>query len=139
MTSTPATGTLSERNLRVLIADENKDALRVLHEVLAGLGHDVTPYAVSVHEAAELIAREDPQLAIVVMHHDEEWPRPAGRDGVNRPRPPALPEFFFGDAEAAALQNLRVAFEIAVFVVDIIDRQACAACDKLGGIGRHAV
>jgi AmiR/NasT family two-component response regulator len=72
MTSTPATGTLSERNLRVLIADENKDALRVLHEVLAGLGHDVTPYAVSVHEAAELIAREDPQLAIVVMHHDDE-------------------------------------------------------------------
>jgi AmiR/NasT family two-component response regulator len=72
MTSTPATGTLVERNLRVLIADENQDALRKLHGVLAGLGHDVTPYAVSVHEAAELIAREDPQVAIVVMHHDDE-------------------------------------------------------------------
>jgi AmiR/NasT family two-component response regulator len=72
MTSTPATGTLGERNLRVLIANENKDALRELHEVLAGLGHDVTPYAVSVSEAAELIAREDPQVAIVVMHHDDD-------------------------------------------------------------------
>jgi AmiR/NasT family two-component response regulator len=72
MTSTPSVGTLSERNLRVLIADENKEALRVLHSVLAELGHDVTPYAVSVQEAAELIAREDPQVAIVVMHQDDE-------------------------------------------------------------------
>jgi AmiR/NasT family two-component response regulator len=72
MTTTPATGTLGERNLRVLIADENKDALHTLHEVLAGLGHEVTPYAVSVSEAADLIAREDPQLAIVVMHQDDE-------------------------------------------------------------------
>jgi len=72
MTSTPAVGTLTERNLRVLIADEDKDALQRLHEVLAQLGHDVTPYAVSVLEAAELIAREDPQVAIVVVHHDDE-------------------------------------------------------------------
>jgi response regulator NasT len=64
--------TITETNLRVLIADENESALRRLHEVLAGLGHDVTPYAVSVSEAAELIAREDPQVAIVVMHHDDE-------------------------------------------------------------------
>jgi len=72
MTSTPAVGTLSERNLRVLIADENEEALRSLHAVLEGLGHDVTPYAVSVAEAAELIAREDPQVAIVVVHQDDE-------------------------------------------------------------------
>jgi AmiR/NasT family two-component response regulator len=72
MTSTPATGTLGERNLRVLIADENKEALHTLHQVLSELGHDVTPYAVSVSEAADLIAREDPQVAIVVMHQDDE-------------------------------------------------------------------
>jgi len=72
MTTTPATGTLGERNLRVLIADENKDALRMLHEVLASLGHEVTSYAVSTREAADLIAREDPQVAIVVMHQDDE-------------------------------------------------------------------
>jgi AmiR/NasT family two-component response regulator len=72
MTSTPAVGTLNERNLRVLIADEDQEALRRLHEVLSGLGHDVTPYAVSVGEATDLIAREDPQVAIVVMHRDDE-------------------------------------------------------------------
>jgi AmiR/NasT family two-component response regulator len=64
--------TISERHLRVLIADENEEALRGLHEVLAELGHEVTPYAVSVREAIELIAREDPEVAIVVVHHDDE-------------------------------------------------------------------
>jgi AmiR/NasT family two-component response regulator len=72
MTFTPAAGTLAETNLRILIADEDTDALRGLHAVLAKLGHEVTPYAVSVHEAVELIAREDPQVAIVVVHHDDE-------------------------------------------------------------------
>jgi AmiR/NasT family two-component response regulator len=64
--------TLTETNLRVLIADEDESALRRLHEVLAVLGHEVTPYAVSVREAVELIAKEDPQVAIVVVHTDDE-------------------------------------------------------------------
>jgi AmiR/NasT family two-component response regulator len=64
--------TITERHLRVLIADENEDALRGLHAVLAQLGHEVTPYAVSVHEAVELIAREDPDVAIVVVHNDDD-------------------------------------------------------------------
>jgi AmiR/NasT family two-component response regulator len=64
--------TLTETNLRVLIADENEAALRGLHEVLNGLGHEVTPYAVSAHEAVELIAKEDPQVAIVVVHNDDD-------------------------------------------------------------------
>jgi AmiR/NasT family two-component response regulator len=72
MSSTPSVGTLGETNLRVLIADEDDEALRGLHEVLEKLGHDVTPYAVSVREAIELIAREDPHVAIVVVHNDDE-------------------------------------------------------------------
>src|SRR3954465_2693235 len=72
MSSSNATGTITERHLRVLIADENESALRKLHEVLASLGHEVTPYAVSVHEAVELIAKEDPEVAIVVVHDDDE-------------------------------------------------------------------
>ena len=63
---------ITETNLRVLIADENESALHNLHEVLAGLGHEVSPYAVSVREAVELIATEDPQIAIVVVHSDDE-------------------------------------------------------------------
>ena len=71
MTSSTA-GHLSETNLRVLIADEDEDALRGLHAVLAKLGHEVTPYAVSVRDAVELIAKDDPQVAIVVVHKDDE-------------------------------------------------------------------
>lgn len=62
----------TERGLRVLVADEDEDALTRLGAVLEDLGHEPTPYAVSVAEAAELIAREEPDLAIVVVHHDDE-------------------------------------------------------------------
>jgi AmiR/NasT family two-component response regulator len=72
MSSTHATGTVSERHLRVLIADEDESQLRGLHHVLSRLGHEVTPYAVSVQEAVELIAKEDPQVAIVFVHNDDE-------------------------------------------------------------------
>ena len=67
-----AVGNLKETNLRVLIADEDESALRELHAALAGLGHEVTPYAVSVSDAVELIAKDDPQVAIVVVHKDDE-------------------------------------------------------------------
>jgi AmiR/NasT family two-component response regulator len=69
---TPATGTRRESNLTVLLADEDEQALTKLGEVLQGLGHEVTPFAVSVTEATELIVREDPDLAIVVVHQDDD-------------------------------------------------------------------
>ena len=72
MSSTPAVGTRHETNLTVLLADEDEDALRHLGQVLQGLGHDVTPFAVSVQEASELIVREDPDLTIVVFHRDDD-------------------------------------------------------------------
>jgi AmiR/NasT family two-component response regulator len=65
----PTNGT---RHLRVLIADEDEDALHQLAAVLEQLGHEVTPYVVSVSEAIELIATEDPDLAIVVVHQDDD-------------------------------------------------------------------
>jgi AmiR/NasT family two-component response regulator len=72
MTSTQAVGTIAERHLRVLIADEDEQALQELDRVLSGLGHDVTPHAVTVQQAVELITREDPEVAIVVVHQDDE-------------------------------------------------------------------
>jgi AmiR/NasT family two-component response regulator len=72
MTSTPATGTRTERGLRVLLADEDHNALRLLADVVELLGHVVMPFAVSVREVAEIIAREDPDLTIVAVHHDDD-------------------------------------------------------------------
>jgi len=61
-----------KRNLTVLIADEDRAGLDRLGAVLEGLGHEVTPYAVSVQEASALIVKEDPDLAIVMVHQDDE-------------------------------------------------------------------
>jgi len=72
MSGTPAVGTRHETNLTVLLADEDEAALTRLGEVLQGLGHEVTPFAVSVEEAAELIVREDPDLTIVVVHRNDD-------------------------------------------------------------------
>jgi AmiR/NasT family two-component response regulator len=64
--------TTRERSLRILLANEREADLRRLGEVLDGLGHEVTPFAVSVAEAVELIAREDPDVAFVVIDSDDE-------------------------------------------------------------------
>src|ERR1700754_3887681 len=68
---TNTAGTTSERNLRILLANEREQELRALGDVLESLGHDVTPFAVSVQEAVELIAREDPDVAFVVLDGDD--------------------------------------------------------------------
>ncbi len=64
--------TRSETSLRVLLANEREEDLRRLGDVLDGLGHEVVPFAVSVQEAVELIAREDPDIAFVVFDGDDE-------------------------------------------------------------------
>jgi len=58
--------------LRVLAADEDEATLRATDELLAGLGHTVTAHAVSVRQAADLIASEDPDFSVVVVHDDDE-------------------------------------------------------------------
>ncbi len=69
---TNTTGTTNEQNVRILLANEREEDLRVLGDVLDALGHEVTPFAVSVQEASELIAREDPDLAFVVLDGDDQ-------------------------------------------------------------------
>lgn len=58
-------------SLRILAADENEATLRATDRLLTGLGHEVTAHAVTVEQAAELIAREDPDLSVVVVHDDD--------------------------------------------------------------------
>ena len=60
------------RGLRVLAADENEDALRGTAAVLEQLGHSVTSFTVDVARAAAHVASEDPDLAVVVVHRDDE-------------------------------------------------------------------
>jgi AmiR/NasT family two-component response regulator len=62
----------AERSLRILAADEDREALESTVAVLEGLGHDVTSLAVHVTEAAAHIVADEPDLAVVVVHQDDE-------------------------------------------------------------------
>ncbi len=94
--------TEGSRHLRVLIADEDKDALHQLAAVLEDLGHEVAPYAVSVSEAVELIATEDPDLAIVVVHQDDEHALALIGETVEYASGPVIAQTRNGDVEFVA-------------------------------------
>jgi AmiR/NasT family two-component response regulator len=90
------------RHLRVLIADEDEDALHHLAAVLEQLGHEVTPYVVSVSEAIELIATEDPDLAIVVVHQDDEHALALIAETVEYASGPVIAQTRNGDVDFVA-------------------------------------
>jgi AmiR/NasT family two-component response regulator len=87
------------RHLRVLIADEDKQALDHLALVLEELGHEVAPYVVSVSDAIDLIATEDPDLAIVVVHQDDEHALALIAETVEYASGPVIAQTRNGDVE----------------------------------------
>jgi len=61
-----------DRTLRILVADEDTATLQDLSDLLRGLGHDVTQFAISVQEAAQVVAAEDPDVAVVRLDADDQ-------------------------------------------------------------------
>ena len=61
------------RALKVLLADEDEGALRVTAALVRELGHEVTQMAIRAQEAAEVIARDDPDISIVVLYEDSAY------------------------------------------------------------------
>jgi response regulator NasT len=53
------------RHLRVLIANERRDRLELLAQVVAGLGHEVIAREIDVSEVGEVTSREQPDVALV--------------------------------------------------------------------------
>ena len=60
------------RSLRILTADEDEAALQRTAELLEGLGHQVTACTATVAEACDLVVRDEPDAAVVVVHRDPE-------------------------------------------------------------------
>lgn len=58
--------------LRVLVADEDPEALQQLAGMLHELGHEVCSYAIMVSEVPERVAEDDPDIAIVVLHENDD-------------------------------------------------------------------
>jgi AmiR/NasT family two-component response regulator len=102
MTGSASRGTRTERGLRVLIADEDRSALEGLAEILEALDHVVMPFAVSVIEAADIIAREDPDLAIVAVHQDDDHALALIGEAVEFASGPVIAQVPHGDTEFIA-------------------------------------
>src|SRR5690349_24814520 len=54
-----------QEHLRVLIANEKRDRLELLAQVVAGLGHEVIAREIYVKEVGAVTAREQPDVALV--------------------------------------------------------------------------
>lgn len=93
---------ITASNLRVLVADEDRRALDELGRTLTDLGHEVTPYAVSVVEAANLIAAEDPDLAFVMAHRDDEHALALIGEAVEYASGPVIAHIRGGDVDFIA-------------------------------------
>ena len=59
--------------LRVLLADEDAGALKLVAGQVRDLGHEPTEIAVDLAAAAEAIARDEPDLAIVAVYRDDGY------------------------------------------------------------------
>ncbi|MGZ4353117.1 MAG: ANTAR domain-containing response regulator, partial [Gaiellaceae bacterium] len=56
---------MEAQHLRVLIANERRDRLELLAQVVAGLGHDVIAREIEVTEVGAVTAKERPDVALV--------------------------------------------------------------------------
>ena len=63
---------MTVQGLRVLVADEDEEALERLAGLLHDLGHTVCAYAVEVSDVAERVAEDDPDISLVVLHRDDD-------------------------------------------------------------------
>jgi len=59
-------------HLRVLIANEKRERLELLAQVVVGLGHDVIAREISVKEVGRVTAREHPDVALVGLGSSSE-------------------------------------------------------------------
>jgi AmiR/NasT family two-component response regulator len=59
------------RDLKVLLADEDPGALKIIAGQVRELGHTPTEIAVDLAAAVDAIAREDPDLTIVALYSDD--------------------------------------------------------------------
>ena len=65
-------GVAETEHLRVLIANERRDRLELLAQVVAGLGHEVIAREIYVKEVGAVTAREQPDVALVGLGSSSE-------------------------------------------------------------------
>jgi response regulator NasT len=68
----PSSDADTDRVVRVLLADEDRQALEAAAPMLDELGYEVLCRAVSLAEVSDAIREDDPDIALVVLHEDVE-------------------------------------------------------------------
>lgn len=63
---------MTAAGLRVLVGDEDTEALDRLSGLLRELGHTVCAYAIAVGEVAEKVVADEPEISMVVLHEDDD-------------------------------------------------------------------
>lgn len=117
------------RGLKVLLADEDEGALRITAALVRDLGHEVAEMAVGVQEAAEIIARDDPDVSIVVVYGDDSYALGLIEEIAEYARGPVIalvdredPAFvaaaaargIYGYARSGTAESVQAAIEVAV-------------------------
>jgi AmiR/NasT family two-component response regulator len=101
------------RPLCILAADENASRLEELAATLRALGHDVTPFAVSTDDVAEIIEESDPDVAIVALHDDDDHALELIEEIGSRASGPVLAALEVEDAEFVSRAAARGIFAYA--------------------------
>jgi response regulator NasT len=117
------------RELRVLLADEDEGALRITAALVRELGHRVSEMAIGLQEAAEVIARDEPDVSIVVVYHNDGYALELIEEIVEYARGPVIalvdeedPGFvaqaasrgIWAYARAGTAESIQAAIEVAV-------------------------
>jgi AmiR/NasT family two-component response regulator len=117
------------RGLKVLLADQDDGALRITAALVRELGHEVSEMAIGVREAAEIIARDDPDLSIVVVYQDDGYALDLIEEIVEYARGPVIalvdredPSFvaraarrgIYAYARAGTAESIQSAIEVAI-------------------------
>jgi AmiR/NasT family two-component response regulator len=117
------------RTLKVLLADQDRGALRIAAARVRELGHEVTETAIGAQEVAETIARDDPDISLVVVYDDSEYALDLIEEIIEFARGPVIavvehedPEFvseaakrgIYAYAREGMTESIQSAIEVAV-------------------------
>jgi len=84
-------------HLRVLIANERRDRLELLAQVVAGLGHEVIAREIDVKEVAAVTSREQPDVALVGLGSSSEHALDLISEIVREAACPVIAILYVGD------------------------------------------
>ncbi|MGZ4200961.1 MAG: ANTAR domain-containing response regulator [Thermoleophilaceae bacterium] len=140
--------------LRVLVADEDHEALDHMSRLLGGLGHTVVARAVGVDEVSVQIKEDEPEVALVKLHDDDEHALELIDEIVEESSCPVIalmevpePDFIsraaergiFAYVQPVTAETVQGALEVAVRRYDDVERLNEEVQQLHGALDRRAV